>query len=308
MHRRVGTPEGLPLPLEVFAGHRTGVATVEAIFGRKEERVGHARWVWGIVPGRVREKNLHFLCRRGALFVLGTPQSGWQDFAGAQTEEGNWTEGEGEVEASRVDPPTTTPTSASQNAAATAGRPGTDPARRGEGPLERGTSQGRAVPAPPASGREQTGRTAHRPLAGALSGGGPLEGDETRFRLRRKDLRAAAVPPTARAGPSRPPRGETSLPRLPCTEADPARRWRWYSQLTQAEATYRTAKSDTGRRPVDPRRPTAGKPTSSSAFSVGPSGGPSSRGGVAGGLGARAAKRVESIAALRSTDLVVPWQ
>ena len=40
------------------------------------------------------------------------------------------------------------------------------------------------------------------------------------------------------------------LLRTNCTETDPAKLWRWYMQLTQAEAAFRTAKSDIGLRPV----------------------------------------------------------
>lgn len=40
------------------------------------------------------------------------------------------------------------------------------------------------------------------------------------------------------------------LLRTNCTESDPAKLWRWYMQLTQAEAAFRTAKSDIGLRPV----------------------------------------------------------
>jgi hypothetical protein len=40
------------------------------------------------------------------------------------------------------------------------------------------------------------------------------------------------------------------LLRTNCTETDPAKLWRWYIQLTQAEAAFRTAKSDIGLRPI----------------------------------------------------------
>ena len=42
----------------------------------------------------------------------------------------------------------------------------------------------------------------------------------------------------------------TYLLRTNCEETDPVRLWRWYIQLTQAEAAFRTAKSDLGLRPV----------------------------------------------------------
>jgi hypothetical protein len=40
------------------------------------------------------------------------------------------------------------------------------------------------------------------------------------------------------------------LLRTNCEETDPAQLWRWYIQLTRAEAAFRTAKSDLGLRPV----------------------------------------------------------
>lgn len=40
------------------------------------------------------------------------------------------------------------------------------------------------------------------------------------------------------------------LLRTNCTERDPAQLWRWHIQLTQAEAAFRTAKSDLNLRPI----------------------------------------------------------
>jgi len=40
------------------------------------------------------------------------------------------------------------------------------------------------------------------------------------------------------------------LLRTNCTETDPSKLWHWYIQLTQAEAAFRTAKSDIGLRPI----------------------------------------------------------
>ena len=37
---------------------------------------------------------------------------------------------------------------------------------------------------------------------------------------------------------------------LGCLETDPAKLWRWYIQLTQAGAAFRTAKSDLKLRPI----------------------------------------------------------
>ena len=39
--------------------------------------------------------------------------------------------------------------------------------------------------------------------------------------------------------------------RMKCTETDAAKLWRWYAQLAQAEAAFRTAKSNIGLQPVN---------------------------------------------------------
>jgi hypothetical protein len=53
-----------------------------------------------------------------------------------------------------------------------------------------------------------------------------------------------------RGAKSAPPQRRVSCLRTNCEETDPAQLWRWYIQLTQAEAAFRTAKSDLGLRPV----------------------------------------------------------
>jgi len=51
------------------------------------------------------------------------------------------------------------------------------------------------------------------------------------------------------------------LLRANCTETDPAKLWRWYIQLAQVEASFCSAKSDIGQRPIAIKRPDAWKPT-----------------------------------------------
>lgn len=48
------------------------------------------------------------------------------------------------------------------------------------------------------------------------------------------------------------PKGAYLL-RTNCAETAPAQLWRWYIQLVQAAAAFRTAKSDLGLRPIDPQ-------------------------------------------------------
>jgi hypothetical protein len=68
------------------------------------------------------------------------------------------------------------------------------------------------------------------------------------------------------------------LLRTNCTETDPAKLWRWYIQLTQAEAAFRTAKSDLKLRPIYHQKPGGSKRTSSCASSRWRNGGCSNNG------------------------------
>ena len=61
---------------------------------------------------------------------------------------------------------------------------------------------------------------------------------------------ALAIASTLAAGQKAHRQKGAYLLRTNCGETDPALLWRWYIQLTQAEAAFRTAKSDLGLRPV----------------------------------------------------------
>jgi hypothetical protein len=96
------------------------------------------------------------------------------------------------------------------------------------------------------------------------------------------------------------------LLRTNCTETDPAKLWRWYMQLTQAEAAFRTAKSDIGLRPVFHQKTGRVEAHLLVCFlslalwrtlEMWMSGK---------GLGTSARKLVESVATIRSMDVSVP--
>jgi hypothetical protein len=96
------------------------------------------------------------------------------------------------------------------------------------------------------------------------------------------------------------------LLRTNCTETDPAKLWRWYIQLTQAEAAFRSAKSDIGLRPIYHQKTQRVEAHLLICFlslvlwrSL--ESWMSSK-----GLGSRAAKLLEAVSSIRSMDVIVP--
>jgi len=71
----VVTPEGFPLGIEVFAGNRGDVTTLEEIVATMEARYGRADRLWVLDRGLVSEENLAFLRERGARYLVGTPKA-----------------------------------------------------------------------------------------------------------------------------------------------------------------------------------------------------------------------------------------
>jgi transposase len=91
------TREGLPIGYEVFAGNRNDMTTMEEIVEGMERKHGSIGRVWVVDRGIASEKNLEFLRKRGASYVVGTPKSALKRFEQALLEDG-WSEVEGGVE------------------------------------------------------------------------------------------------------------------------------------------------------------------------------------------------------------------
>lgn len=71
----VVTSEGFPLTYEVFAGNALDVTTLKDIVAAVEARHGRARRVWVFDRGITSEDNLAWLRQRGACYLVGTPKS-----------------------------------------------------------------------------------------------------------------------------------------------------------------------------------------------------------------------------------------
>jgi transposase len=71
----VATREGLPLAFEIFDGNRVDVTTTKEMVQIMEAKYGKANRVWVIDRGMVSEKNLEFMRKIGARYLVGTPKA-----------------------------------------------------------------------------------------------------------------------------------------------------------------------------------------------------------------------------------------
>ena len=71
----VVTEEGMPLGYEVFDGNTNDSTTVETIVIAMEKKYGQANRVWVMDRGMVSEANLKFLREKGGSYIVGTPKA-----------------------------------------------------------------------------------------------------------------------------------------------------------------------------------------------------------------------------------------
>lgn len=246
----VCTPEGLPLSFEVFAGNRADVTTVEHIVRMMEEKYGAAERIWVMDRGMVSEANIAFLRERKARYLVGTPKSWLRHHEATLLEQSDWREVQAGLEVRLVAHPDGQPgehyilcrSSAradkeramlqrqSDRLAEALGRIDASLARQPQSDLEAvGRRIGRALGKSPAAAAIVQAKVIHD-VAGRASG--------------------LKVTSDVAAGQKAHRQKGAYLLRTNCEETDPALLWRWYIQLTQAEAAFRTAKSDLGLRPV----------------------------------------------------------
>ena len=87
----VVTPEGLPVGYEVFAGNRNDVTTLEEMVELMEGKYGQPKRVWVMDRGIASEDNLQWLRQRGAHYLVGTPKKQLKKFEAALLDESDWT-------------------------------------------------------------------------------------------------------------------------------------------------------------------------------------------------------------------------
>lgn len=244
----VMTPEGLPIGYEVFAGNRADVTTVQEIVTAMEEKYGQAERVWVLDRGMVSEENLAWLRERKARYLVGTPRSHLKAHQALLLEKTGWHEARPGLDVRLVETDAGT-----ERFVLCRSR---DRAAKERAMLERQIGWLRAELAKidaslrrePQLDLEKTGRRIGRWLGKYPAAAGVL------IATLEKDPagRACALQIAERAEKlewARLVHGAYLL-RTNHPSEDPAALWRWYVQLTQAEAAFRTGKSDLHLRPV----------------------------------------------------------
>jgi len=246
----VCSPEGLPLSFEVFAGNRTDVTTVEEIVTLMEGKYGQAHRVWVMDRGMVSEKNIAFLRARNACYLVGTPRSQLREFEKDLLDQAGWQEVQAGLEARLIPHPD----GLGQEhfvlcrSSARAQKERAMLVRQSDHLCTELLKIAAALQRQPERDLEKLGRRIGRwqrqyPAAAKL----------IQVEVHR-DAGGAAIAlslatPLDKGRRTARHHGAYLL-RTNCTETDPAQLWRWYIQLTQAEAAFRTAKSDLQLRPI----------------------------------------------------------
>ncbi len=248
----VCTPEGLPLSYKVFAGNRTDVTTVEEIVTEMEEVYGQAERVWVMDRGMVSEANIQWLRERKARYLVGTPKGQLKNFEADLLDKEGWHEVQSGLEAKLVPNPDGKGKEqfvlCRSNARAEKERAMLD--RQLDKLREELDKVGRALRRKPTADPGKIAAFERR--IGRWQGRYPAAAKVLDARIRHDKNGAACdleVIEKQQSQWARLSHGAYLL-RTNCTETDPARLWRWYVQLTQAEAAFRTAKSDLGLRPI----------------------------------------------------------
>lgn len=302
----VCTLEGLPLSYEVFSGNRVDVTTVEDIVKMMEDKYGAAERVWVMDRGMVSEANIDLLRERRALYIVGTPKSELRHFESALLEEENWTEVQAGLEARMVEHPDgrgrekyvlcrSTARAEKERAmlerqshrlAVELAKIQTWLARSPQEDLEKvGRRIGRALGKYPAAARIMEARVEQDPMGRAchLAFFSHLEAGQCAHHSQ-----------------------GAYLLRTNCEQTNPATIWRWYIQLISAEAAFRTAKSDLGLRPIFHHlesRVDAHILVCFLALALWRS---LEQWMHAKGLGSCARKLIESVASIKSMDVILP--
>jgi transposase len=246
----VCTPEGLPLSFEIFSGNRADVTTVEEIVTQMETKYGLAERIWVMDRGMVSEANIAFLRERKARYLVGTPKSWLRHHEAALLEQSDWKEVQDGLEVRLVAHPDG---EAGEKyvlcrSSARADKERAMLQRQSDGLTAALVRIDAWLRRRPQAELEAVGRRIGRAL-----GKYPAAAAIVNARVQTDDQgRAQGLEITSdlAAGQKAYRQKGAYLLRTNCEETDPAQLWRWYIQLVQAEAAFRTAKSDLGLRPI----------------------------------------------------------
>ena len=244
----VVTPEGLPVGYEVFAGNRNDVTTLEEMVEGMEDKYGKPRGVWVIDRGISSEENLSWLRERGAKYLVGTPKSQLRHYQAQLLEQGDWQQVREGLEVKLIEGPEGTERFILCRS--------TDRGAKESAMLQRQVDRLREQFAKVDAGLKR--RSSARPglverRLGRWMGRYPAAAAIFEVELQ-YDRQQRACGLNVRERPERMEWARRThgayLLRTNHAEDDAASLWRWYIQLTQAEAAFRISKSDLGLRPL----------------------------------------------------------
>ncbi len=246
----VVTPEGLPIGYEIFGGNTADVTTVEEMVEAMEEKYGQAERIWVMDRGMISEENIEFLRERKARYIVGTPKSQLKAFEAQLLEKDNWAQVQEGVEVKLVPHPDGDTDEQYVLCRSSARR------QKEVAMIELARKRLRAqLDKTHASLRKRAARDAGliERRIGRWLGRFPaaerllsvvvernIEGHATGLQITEHAERTAWAELAHGA----------YLLRTNCTEKEPAKLWRWYMQLSQAEDAFRISKSDLNLRPV----------------------------------------------------------
>jgi transposase len=244
------TPEGLPIAYEVFAGNRVDVTTLEEMVEAMESKYGQAERIWVLDRGMVSEDNLAFLRERKASYIVGTPKAQLRQFEAALLEEKDWQRVRADVEVKLLAHPDGQGREQFVLCRSEARREKEKAMleRQAERLLAQLVAIDTSLRKSPNVNLDAVGRRIGRWL-------GRYPAADKLFQVEvLTDATGAACGLTIACRLDRSQWAQrvhgAYLLRTNCLEKDPARLWQWYLQLTQAEAAFRTEKSDLHLRPI----------------------------------------------------------
>ena len=242
------TPQGLLIAYEVFAGNRHDVTTLQEMVRLMEDKYGQAKRVWVLDRGIVSEENLEWLRQRGALYLVGTPRSQLKKHQAALLDQTHWKGVRPGVEVRCVE--------ADQGHERFILCRSVDRGAKERAMLERQLNRLRtelgqldkALGEHPAADLEAVGRKVGRWL-GKYPAAAAVLSVETKRNVQGRICGLELKERTDRMQWAQLAHGAYLL-RTNHPSDDPEAFWRWYIQLSQAEAAFRTGKSDLNLRPV----------------------------------------------------------
>jgi len=237
--------EGFPLSYETFDGNRGDVTTVETVLRMVERKYGKARRVWVFDRGIVSEENLEALRRRGGQYLVGTPRSKLKQFE-RQLLEGGWEQVRPEVEVKLVTTPAGEETYILCRSTARQAKEEAIHSRFSARVEKALTALEKRV----AEGKLKDRNKIERRLGG-IQARHPQVADLYEMRVveasGKLSLHWQALP--GRQTWQRAREGAYLL-RTNLPPDEPANLWKSYIQLTEAEAVFRTLKSELSIRPI----------------------------------------------------------